>query len=59
MFRLERHSDHHAHAYRPYQILRRYDDAPYLGFDYIHAMIIALNPPLWFYVINPRLEAVM
>jgi len=29
MFRLQRHSNHHAHSFRPYQILQRIDDAPY------------------------------
>lgn len=58
MFRLQRHSDHHAHSFRPYQILRRFDDAPYLGFDYVLALVVALCPPLWFYCINPRVEAI-
>lgn len=35
LFRLQRHSDHHAHSFRPYQILRRFDEAPYLPFDYL------------------------
>ena len=28
LFRIQRHSDHHMHAYRPYQILRALDSAP-------------------------------
>jgi len=57
-FRLQRHSDHHSYSFRPYQILRRFDDAPYLGFDYIHCLVIALCPPIFFYTINPRVDAV-
>mmetsp|Transcript_8308 Transcript_8308/g.9424 ORF Transcript_8308/g.9424 Transcript_8308/m.9424 type:complete len:101 (+) Transcript_8308:103-405(+) len=33
-FRLQRHSDHHVHSYRPYQILRSYDASPTLPFGY-------------------------
>jgi hypothetical protein len=58
MFRLQRHSDHHAHSFRPYQILRRFDDAPYLGFDYVLALVVALCPPVWFYCIDPRVDAI-
>ena len=33
-FRLQRHSDHHVHSYRPYQTLRSYDQSPVLPFGY-------------------------
>ena len=36
LIRLQRHSDHHAHSFRPYQILRRFDDAPYMPYEYLH-----------------------
>jgi len=55
--RLQRHSDHHAHSFRPYQILRRMDDAPYLAFEYLHTYFLATIPPLWFYIMNPRVQA--
>jgi len=58
MWRLQRHSDHHAHSFRPYQILRRFDDAPFLGFDYVNSLFIAINPIIWFKCINPRVEAI-
>jgi alkane 1-monooxygenase len=32
-FRISRHSDHHAHKFRPYQILRRLDRAPFYPFE--------------------------
>ena len=56
LFELTRHSDHHAHANRPYQILRHYDTAPQLPAGYPAMMVIALVPPLWFGVMNPRLH---
>jgi len=56
LFRLQRHSDHHAHSFRPYQILRRLDDAPYHPFEYLHAFVITLIPPLWFYCVDSRVE---
>ena len=37
LFRLQRHSDHHAHSFRPYQILRRFDEAPFYQFEYFQA----------------------
>lgn len=57
-FRLQRHSDHHAHSFRPYQILRRMDDAPYHMFNYLEVMILCLIPPVWFRVTDPRVKAV-
>jgi len=55
--RLQRHSDHHEHSFRPYQILRRMDDAPFMPFEYLHSYLFAALPPVWFYVMNPRVEA--
>lgn len=57
LFRLQRHSDHHAHAFRPYQILRRFDEAPYHPFEYLHSLVLCLVPPLWYYMVNPRVDA--
>lgn len=57
LFRLQRHSDHHSHAFRPYQILRRFDEAPYLPFEYLHSFVLCLVPPLWFYLVNYKCRA--
>jgi alkane 1-monooxygenase len=57
LFRLQRHSDHHSHAFRPYQILRRMDEAPFHPFEYLHSLVMCLVPPLWYYLVNPRVEA--
>jgi len=47
LFRIQRHSDHHMHAYRPYQILRKIDSAPTMPYQYLYSMLLALCPPLW------------
>lgn len=56
LFQLQRHSDHHAYAARPYQVLRHFDESPQLPFGYPLMILIALVPPLWFRLMNPRLE---
>lgn len=56
LFQLQRHSDHHAYAARPYQVLRHFDEAPQLPFGYALMILISYVPPLWFRLMNPRLE---
>jgi alkane 1-monooxygenase len=56
LFELTRHSDHHAHASRKYQILRHFDDSPQLPTGYPGMMILSLFPPLWFAVMHKRLD---
>ncbi|AFL86103.1 Fatty acid desaturase [Belliella baltica DSM 15883] len=56
LFELTRHSDHHYLASRKYQILRHMDDSPQLPTGYPASMLLALFPPLWFRIMNPRLE---
>ena len=57
-FRLPRHSDHHASSFRPYHILRRFDDAPWNPFQFVISFYLSHCPPLWFWAINPRVQAV-
>ena len=57
LFHLQRHSDHHAFPQRRYQVLRHYDEAPQLPTGYSGMYLLALVPPLWFKVMNPRVEA--
>jgi len=57
LFRIQRHSDHHSHSFRPYQILRRFDDAPWHPFEYLHSLFISPIPWLWFYTIDKRVDA--
>lgn len=57
LFELSRHSDHHYLASRPYQLLRSFDDAPQLPTGYSGMMLLALVPPVWFALMNPRVRA--
>lgn len=56
LFQLQRHSDHHVFTYKRYQILDHYDESPQLPFGYSTMIIIALVPPVWFKMMNTRLE---
>jgi alkane 1-monooxygenase len=56
LFQLQRHSDHHAFAHKPYQVLNHYDDSPQLPAGYSAMILVALVPPLWFAWMNPRLQ---
>ncbi len=57
LFNLARHSDHHATASRPFDALRHHDDAPQLPAGYATMVLLALVPPLWLRVMNPKVEA--
>ena len=57
LFHLQRHSDHHAAPRRRYQVLRHYDESPQLPGGYASMFVLALVPPLWRMVMNPRVEA--
>lgn len=54
-FHLQRHSDHHANARRPYQALRDFDGLPRLPSGYPGCFGLAAIPPLWFKVMDPKL----
>jgi alkane 1-monooxygenase len=59
LFNLARHSDHHYLASRPYEMLRHWDEreAPQLPTGYAAMLLVALVPPLWFKVMDPRVDA--
>lgn len=57
LFQLQRHSDHHLTAHKRYQVLNHYDESPQLPFGYPTMIILALLPPLWFRMMNERLDA--
>ncbi len=59
LFNLQRHSDHHAHQSRRYQILRQFEKSPQLPTGYAGMMLLSFIPPLWFRVMDPRVEAHM
>ena len=56
LINLQRHSDHHANPSRPYPALRHFNQSPQLPAGYPLMVLIALVPPLWFAVMNPRVE---
>ncbi len=59
LFHLQRHSDHHAHPLRRYQSLRHFDNLPSLPSGYFGMFSVAYIPPLWRYVMDERLLAVV
>lgn len=57
LFHLQRHSDHHANPRRRYQTLRPSEEAPQLPAGYGTMIVLALVPPLWRRVMDPRVLA--
>lgn len=55
LYELTRHSDHHFIASKKYQVLDHHDEAPELPFGYPMMILIALVPPLWFYLMDRRI----
>ncbi len=53
---LQRHSDHHMHAWKPYETLEALP-GPQLPTGYAGCLFLASVPPLWFRVMHPRLAA--
>jgi len=58
LYELTRHSDHHFKANRKYQVLRHHDESPQLPLGYPGSMLMSFVPPLWFAVMNRKLEEV-
>lgn len=56
LFELSRHSDHHYLASRKFQVLRHHEDAPQLPTGYPGSMLIALVPPLWFWMMDRQMQ---
>lgn len=55
LFHLQRHADHHLEPSRPYAALQPRAGSPKLPTGYAGMLPLALLPPLWFKVMNPRL----
>jgi alkane 1-monooxygenase len=51
---LQRHADHHLNPGRPYAALQPQAESPKLPAGYPAMVPLALLPPLWFAVMNPR-----
>ncbi len=58
LINLQRHSDHHYRPNRRFPLLQNYTDAqaPQLPYGYPVATAIALIPPLWRRLMNPRVR---
>jgi len=57
LYELTRHSDHHYKSNKKYQILYYADNSPQLPYGYPASMLMAMVPPLWFTIMNPRVLA--
>jgi len=57
LFNMGRHSDHHRRATRSYEQLEQIAGAAELPHGYAGALMLALVPPLWRRVMDPRAEA--
>lgn len=53
---LTRHSDHHANASIPYHQLKSHKESPELPGGYFSLFYPALIPPVWFGMMNPKVE---
>jgi alkane 1-monooxygenase len=53
---LQRHSDHHMHAWKPYATLEPLP-GPQLPTSYAGCLVLVLLPPLWFKLMHPRIAA--
>ncbi len=54
LIHLQRHADHHLEPGRPYAALQPREQSPKLPTGYAGMLPLALLPPLWFAVMNPR-----
>ncbi len=59
LYELTRHADHHYKASKKYQLLQHIDESPQLPTGYPGSIILALLPPLWFKIMNPRVPSEM
>lgn len=57
LFNLQRHSHHHVAHHRRYPVLQHHDRSPQLPTGYAGMLLLALVPPFWRRVMNPRLDA--
>ncbi|KQU06282.1 alkane 1-monooxygenase [Rhodococcus sp. Leaf7] len=57
LYHLQRHSDHHANPGRRFQTLRTFDESPQLPAGYATMVVLAMVPPLWRRVMDPRVLA--
>ena len=56
LFNLSRHSDHHYNGAKHYQLLKSLPESPQMPTGYPGMMLVALLPPLWFKLMNKKLQ---
>jgi alkane 1-monooxygenase len=56
LFQLEKHADHHLHPNRSYEQLLQHDNSPEMPTGYSGMIMLALMPPLWFRIMNRRID---
>jgi alkane 1-monooxygenase len=57
LYQLQRHSDHHANPLRRYQTLRHFEESPQLPSGYASMIVVALFPPVWRRIMDPKVIA--
>ncbi len=57
LLKLQRHSDHHVNPGRRYQTLRAFAEGPELPLGYGGMVPLALIPPIWHRIMDPRVRA--
>lgn len=55
-FKLQRHSDHHENAMKPYQTLLTIDEAAQLPHGYIVMTLMALFPSIFYRIMDPLVD---
>ncbi|MEK7482724.1 MAG: alkane 1-monooxygenase [Planctomycetota bacterium] len=56
LLELPRHSDHHTAPRKRYQVLHQFEGSPEFPAGYPTMVLLALVPPLWRKIMNPRVE---
>jgi len=57
LFELSRHSDHHYIANRKFQVLRNFEESPQMPTGYPGMLLVALVPPLWFWIMHRKIDS--
>jgi len=57
LFDLPLHADHHMYGSKEYQILNSRDEAPQMPLGYAGMILMALVPPIWFRVMDKKVDA--
>jgi alkane 1-monooxygenase len=56
LFKVQRHSDHHENAVKPYQTLCSYEESPLLPTGYMLCLLLCFVPKVWFKIMDPLTE---